>query len=165
MIMSSTELDPQPSEAFAVVTIPDVALGLPPKGLAKAKTSCPTSTESESPTSTGFKPVRSTFSKAISEYGSWPITFASSLGPSPKPTSTVAALPITWLQVRMWPSSVQITPEPNPLLDLTLTTDEPTLSASSVIASENDCSICNEAALLICVSQLKIYCRLFTDED
>ena len=39
MITSSAELGPQLSEAFAVVTIPDVVLGLPPKALARAKTS------------------------------------------------------------------------------------------------------------------------------
>src|SRR6058998_1723553 len=119
--------------------MPEVALGCLPKGLATARTNCPTLSPSELPCSMAVRLSESTFKSARSEYGSLPTTLAVYLVPSLKPTSTSRISPITWLLVTMCPSLLQTVPVPPLHLPAPIwTTELDTRSVTSTIASDTD---------------------------
>ena len=99
---------------FRADTMPAETEPPSPKGLPIATTQSPTRIASESPNLTkGSGEVGSTFSRAISVFGSLPISVAASEVPSERFTVISSASSITWLLVTTKPSGETTKPEPS----------------------------------------------------
>ena len=86
-----------------------------PNGYPIATTSSPCANRLELPKgSTGRSPARVNFITAMSKSTSLPITVPVLVTRPPRMTSTVVALPTTWLLVRIQPASSKMKPEPSP---------------------------------------------------
>ena len=129
--------------------MPLVTVDSRPNGEPTATTAWPIFSSSDEPIVAGVRPeTPSAWMTAVSVSTSVPSTVASAVVPSLNETLSEppsAATSTTWLLVRIWPSSVRMIPEPDPLPcapdTLICTTDGSTLSATastlpSVVTSE-----------------------------
>ncbi len=123
------------------LTMPSVTVPASPSGAPIAIARSPTFRSSEFANSAGCRPVASTLMTARSETGSVPTTVAASSRPSWVVTrtsgdDTAPSRVMTWLLVRMWPSSSSTTPEPVPAPESErtemVTTDGDALTAAAV---------------------------------
>ncbi len=123
----------------SALTMPEVTVLDRPSGAPSATTGWPTRTVSDDPSAITFRSRGGVmWSTARSVCGSRPVIVAGTAAPSEKSTLTEppsAAIEITWLFVRMYPSARITSPEPFPpppeaLLALIVTTDGSTLFAT-----------------------------------
>src|SRR5262245_27940608 len=122
------------------LTIPDVTVPERPRGAPIATTGWPTLRDNDDPSEITFGSRDiSTLSTARSVCGSRPVIVAGALWPSANSTTTdppLAAIEMTWLFVKMWPSDRMTSPDPVPLprepLAAIVTTEGTTLSATEI---------------------------------
>ncbi len=100
------------------LTTPTVTVGLSlmlnsPNGLPKAITHSPVMTSSELPSEMNGRFAPSIFSRAMSDTGSVPISFAEYFSPFVIETVISFAFPATWSFVRMYPSAEIRNPDPS----------------------------------------------------
>src|SRR5499426_1830992 len=124
----------------SALTIPDVTVPESPSGAPIATTGWPTRRDDDVPSEITFGSRGvSTLSTARSVCGSRPVIVAGTLWPSANSTTTdppLAAIEMTWLFVKMWPSDRMTSPDPVPLprepLAAIVTTEGTTLSATEI---------------------------------
>ena len=123
----------------SALTMPSVTVDSRPNGEPIATTAWPTLSSSDEPMVAGVRPETSlAWMTAVSVSESVPRTVASAVVPSLNWTLSVpppSASSTTWLFVRIWPSSLRMMPEPEPLpwapATLIWTTEGRTFSATA----------------------------------